>query len=86
MAEILIKIPLRHRISFKLAKTGIILAIIIGLTFSSFQVYRNFQYEEEKLNASVGNFLTSLASAASRSIHILDVDLASEVVDGLLKQ
>ncbi len=80
----MIKIPLRHRISFKLAQTGIILALIIGLTFSGFQVYRNFKYEEEKLNAGVGNFLTSLASAASRSIHILDIDLASEVVDGLL--
>lgn len=78
------RIPLQHRISFKLAQTGVILALIIGLTFSGFQVYRDFLYEEDKLNESVGDFLASHAPSASRAVHILDEDLAAEVVNGLL--
>ncbi len=81
----MIRIPLRHRIAFKLAETGIILAFIIGLTFSGFQVYRDFQKEGDRLNNAISKFLASHVPSASRSVHILDEDLAAEVVTGLLK-
>jgi len=82
---LLIKIPLRHRISFKLAQTGIILALIIGLSFNSFQVYDDYKKEEEKLDGNIKEFLESLEPSASRAVHTLDEALASEVVNGLLK-
>ena len=75
----------RDRISFKLARTGVILAFLVGLLLSSLQLYWDYQEEDTALEAIVERILSVSQPPASRAVHILDEDLASEVVDGLLK-
>ena len=75
----------RDRISFKLARTGVVLAFLIGLLLSSFQLYWDYQEEGTALQAIIDRILSVAQPPASRAVHILDEDLAAEVVDGLLK-
>ena len=75
----------RDRISFKLARAGVVLAFLVGLLLSSFQLYWDYQEEGTALQAIIDRILSVAQPPASRAVHILDEDLASEVVDGLLK-
>ena len=78
-------VHIRDRISFKLARIGVILAFVVGLVLSCFQLYRDYQEEGDNLNAIVTRILTVAEPPASRAVHILDEDLAAEVVNGLLE-
>ena len=76
----------RDRISFKLARTGVILAFLVGLLLSSLQLYWDYQEEDTALEAIVERILSVSQPPASRAVHILDEDLAAEGwMDGLLK-
>ncbi|RED54352.1 sensor histidine kinase [Aestuariispira insulae] len=75
----------RDRISFKLARTGVVLAFLVGLLLSSFQLYWDYREEDTALQAIIDRILSVAQPPASRAVHILDEDLAAEVVDGLLK-
>lgn len=72
------------RISFKLARTGVILAFIIGFILSTTLVYRDYLNEDSHMSREINRILTVSEKPASRAVHILDEELANEVVDGLL--
>ncbi|NIB43273.1 EAL domain-containing protein [Pseudomaricurvus alkylphenolicus] len=71
-------------ISYRLAKVGVILAFALGLAMSSFQLYLDFQAQEDELDLLVGQVIEVAAPPATRAVHTLDDDLSSEVVNGLL--
>lgn len=79
------KLRFRDRLSFKLARTGVILAFLLGLLLSSAQLYWDFREQDSAHDAIIQRILSVAQPPASRAVHILDEDLAAEVVDGLLE-
>lgn len=71
-------------ISFRLAKIGVFLAIAIGISMSSIQLYVDFLHQEEELTGLVQRIIEVASPPAARAVHTLDDDLSAEVVDGLL--
>jgi len=79
------RIRFHNRISFKLARIGVIVAFILGIALSSFQVYLDFSNQEIELDAQINRILSVVERPAARSVHLLDEDLAEEVVQGLME-
>jgi len=79
-----VKLHWADRISFKLARTAVIIAFAVGLLLSAGQVYLDYLEEGDILNQKVDKSLEVSQNAATRAVLILDSDLAAEVVSGLL--
>ena len=73
------------RISYKLARTSVILAFAIGLLLSFVQLIWDYRIERHALDHTIQRILEVSQPPAARSVHILDDDLALEVVTGLLQ-
>lgn len=73
------------RISFKLARTAVIIAFAVGLVLSAGQVYLDYLEEGGILDQKVNKSLQVAEKAATRAVLILDSDLAQEVVSGLME-
>ncbi|WP_417458252.1 ATP-binding protein [Kordiimonas sp.] len=73
------------RISFKLARTAVIIAFAVGLVLSAGQVYLDYLEEGGILAQKVNKSLQVAEKAATRAVLILDSDLAQEVVSGLME-
>ncbi|TNE66109.1 MAG: hypothetical protein EP335_03905 [Alphaproteobacteria bacterium] len=71
------------RISFKLARTAVVIAFAVGLVLSAGQVYLDYLEEGDILDEKVLKSLQVAEKAATRAVLILDSDLAQEVVSGL---
>ncbi len=71
-------------VSFRLAKIGIILAFLLGLLMSSFQLYLDLRNQRYELNQLFHRVLEVATPPAVRAVHTLDDDLSTEVVNGLL--
>ncbi len=80
-------VPIRFhkRISFKLARISFLVAFLLGLGLSSVQVYFDFKSEERELDAGVQRILSVVARPAARAVHLLDEDLAAEVIQGIME-
>jgi diguanylate cyclase (GGDEF)-like protein/PAS domain S-box-containing protein len=72
-----------HRLSFRLARSGVIIALLVSLISSGYQVYNDFRVERNTLDDSIERVLDASRFAASRAVHTLDYNLASEVVNGM---
>ncbi len=79
------KAGLHKRLSFKLARTGVIIAFILGVGLSSAQVYHDFSNQLVEFEAEIERILKVSATTAERSVHLLDEELADEVVQGLME-
>jgi len=73
------------KISLKLARTAVIIAFAVGLVLSGFAVYLDYLREGDLLDSQVEKSLSVSQKAATRSVLILDAELATEVVEGLLE-
>lgn len=73
-----------HGISYRLAKVGVILAFVLGLAMSSFQLYLDYLSQESELDQLIERVVEVAAPPATRAVHTLDDDLSSEVVSGML--
>lgn len=73
-----------ERISFKLARTAVIIAFVVGFILSAGQIYLDYLEEGDLLDRKVKESLQVAENAATRAVLILDNDLAQEVVSGLL--
>jgi hypothetical protein len=73
------------RLSFKLARTGVIIAFILGVGLSAAQVYIDYSNRFVELAAEVDRLLKVSAPTAERAVHLLDEELANEVVQGLME-
>lgn len=79
------KLHWSDRISFKLARTAVIIAFVVGLVLSAGQVYLDYLEEGGLLDQKVDKSLAVSQKAATRAVLILDSDLATEVVSGLME-
>ncbi len=79
------KLHWSDRISFKLARTAVIIAFVVGLILSTGQVYLDYLEEGDLLDQKVNKSLAVAQKAATRAVLILDSDLATEVVSGLME-
>ncbi len=72
------------KISFKLARTAVIIAFAVGFVLSAGQVYLDYLEEGGVLDRKVQESLQVAENAATRAVLILDSELAQEVVSGLM--
>lgn len=72
-----------QRLSFRLAHSGVILALVVSFFSSGYQVLLDFREERRSLDASIQRVMNASTFAASRAVHTLDYNLASEVVNGM---
>ncbi len=78
-------VPFFHGISFRLAKIGIVLAIILSILMSWVQFYLDFMSQEKEFESLIDKILKVATPPAVRSVSTLDDELAYEVVNGLLR-
>ena len=71
-------------ISYRLAKVGVVLAFVLGLAMSSFQLYLDYLSQEQELDLLIERVVEVAAPPATRAVHTLDDDLSTEVVNGML--
>lgn len=76
---------LYNRISFKLARTGVAIAFLLGIVLSSAQVYFDFSDQQTEFEAEIARILKVGEPTATRAVHLLDPELAEEVVQGLME-
>ena len=72
-------------ISFRLAKVGVIIALLVGTVVSIIQIYIDFQSEYTAVNSLVSRIMSVSTPPAARAVHTLDNTLASEVTTGLMQ-
>jgi len=78
-------IPLFQGISYRLAKIGVVLAIILSVLMSWVQFYLDFMSQEKEFESLIDKILKVSTPPAVRAVSTLDDELAYEVVNGLLR-
>jgi len=78
-------ISFSNQLSIKLARSSVYLAFVIGLLLSSVQMVIDYHDQEIQIDQTVEQILMAGRPPAIRAVNTLDKNLASEVVDGLLK-
>ncbi len=73
------------RISFKLARMTVLVALVVGLLMSALQVYRDYLDANEQLAQIVTESLEAVDKAATRAVLLIDAELANEVISGLFE-
>jgi len=71
-------------ISFRLAKVGILAALLIGFIMSAVQIYIDFQLQKENISDLVDRIMQVSTPPAQRAVYTLDNVLANEVAQGLM--
>lgn len=74
-----------NRLSYKLARTGVVIAFLLGIVLSLGQIYLDYLDEDVQFDRDVNRSLAVAMKAATRAVHIVDDQLAEEVVSGLLE-
>jgi len=73
-----------HGISFRLAKVGVIIALLIGSLMSAIQIYLDFKAQLNEVNHQIASITDMSTPPAARAIHTLDNMLANEVAEGIM--
>ncbi len=71
-----------QRLSYKLTRTSLLLVLVLGLLVAISQVYLDFRAEQSVVDGNVDKVYSVSKNAAQRAVHLLDEDLAEEVVNG----
>lgn len=71
-------------ISFRLAKVGVIVALLVGSLMSAVQIYIDFQAQSNEVSNLIALATDVSTPPAARAIHTLDNMLANEVAEGLM--
>lgn len=72
-------------ISFRLAKVGVVIALLVGFVMSALQIYIDYQSQTQEINHQVDVIMDVSTPPAARAVHTLDDMLANEVVSGLMR-
>lgn len=72
-----------HRLSYKLARTSLLIVLILGLLVTCGQIYLDFRSENQKISDTIEEIIQVSHSAARSAVHTLDDELAQEVAHGL---
>ena len=79
------KVGFHKGLSFKLARIGVITAFVLGIGLSSAQVYFDYSTQRDEFEQKAMRILRVSAPTADRAVHLLDEELANEVVQGLME-
>ena len=72
-------------ISFKLAKVGVVIALIVGILMSAVQIYIDFKVQYSEVNRLISRITDASTPPAARAVHTLDNMLAQEVATGMMR-
>ncbi|MCZ6861518.1 MAG: PAS domain S-box protein [Alphaproteobacteria bacterium] len=73
-------------LSFKQARVAVIIALILGMGFSIFQIAADLRNERQRIDITFEQSLKAFEESAFRAAYGLDEDLAQTVVRGLFQQ
>ncbi|MBL6945351.1 MAG: PAS domain S-box protein [Rhodospirillales bacterium] len=76
--------PFHKRLSFSLARIGVTVAFLLGVSIGVIQVALDYSSQEEILDATIQRILEVTARTATPAALNLDEKLATEIVAGLL--
>ncbi len=79
------KINLSNRLSFKLARNTVLVALALGMVLNLFQVVLDYLNEKTALDQDIQALITISHTPASQIAYNIDSRLAEELLDGLLK-
>jgi uncharacterized membrane protein affecting hemolysin expression len=71
-------------ISFRLAKLGVVVALVVGSLMSGLQLYLDFQTQKKDVENLIASIMRVSKPPASRAVYTLDNMLAAEVSEGLM--
>ncbi len=77
-------IPFHKRVAFRLARYGVLFALILGAAIGALQIALDFTEQDKELDEIVNQILRVSERSASQAAHRLDKRLATQVVEGLL--
>lgn len=72
-------------ISFKLAKVGVVIALLVGILMSAVQIYIDYHAQFNEVNRLINRITEVSTPPAARAVHTLDNMLAAEVATGLMR-
>ncbi|MFL0799125.1 MAG: EAL domain-containing protein [Agarilytica sp.] len=72
-------------ISFRLAKVGVVIALLVGLLMSLIQMYIGYQGHSTEVSQLISRITEVSTPPAARAVHTLDNMLAREVTTGLMR-
>lgn len=72
-------------ISFRLAKVGVVIALIVGIIMSALQIYIVYQVQSSEIQRLLTRITEVSTPPAVRAVHTMDDMLAQEVVTGLMR-
>ncbi len=73
------------RLSYKQAKSAVLIAVILGMFFSILQIYLDFHTQEKTLQSTVTQVLNIIEQSASQAAYSLDREFATELISGLFE-
>lgn len=79
------KLNLSNRLSYKLARNTVLVALLIGLFLNLFQVLIDYINQKDALNKDIQSIITISHTPASQIAYNIDSRLAEELLEGLLK-
>ena len=71
--------------SQRLALLGLGITFSVGIALASVQILADFQSHKHEFAKSNQNIIDLIAPSATRAVHVLDNELAAEIVSGLLQ-
>lgn len=75
----------KHRLSFRLAKYTVVLAFIIGVLLSFFQIFNDYKQQVDNIDRSVIRIINISRPPSIRAVETLDKILAHEITHGLMQ-
>lgn len=75
----------KNRISFKQARTSVIIAFFLGIIISLGQIYIDYKNKTKNLENTIYQVLSIVEQTASQSAYRLDDEFATELINGLFE-
>ncbi len=75
----------KNRLSFKQAKNTVIIAFLMGMVFSVFQIMLDFFASQQETGETIQQALRSFEQPASQAAYTLDSDIARELLVGIFE-
>ena len=76
--------PMRKRISIRLARYGVAVAFLLGIVTSAVQIFQDLSAEADKLASNVGSVLEMARPPAVAAARSLDETQAAQIINGLM--
>ena len=79
------KIKLRERLSYKQTRNTILIALILGIIVSLFQIVIDFFEERKRVDSTISQTIAQALEPAALAAFNLDKQMAQNVVSGLFR-